>query len=208
MSATRPANRAAAPIRHQRGPIDPFRYSLSKSLCLLAPVPALIQTFPRQFEPARRTTGKGHEEQLPPLWLNVRCVIRQGTFAGTFGNARDAPIPAIRGTAIEPPESTQRGQSLQARSAPRARSANRLRRLSFQIGRRVAIPRVIDGGFDGPIGCPLRRIGRICASMDTAPKRRLHSVLARDQAITTVRATKRSVARTDPAASLQAAENS
>ena len=46
MSATRPANRAAAPIRHQRGPIDPFRYLLSKSLCLLAPVPALIQTFP------------------------------------------------------------------------------------------------------------------------------------------------------------------
>jgi len=23
--------------------------------------------------------------------LNVRCVIRQGTFAGTNGNARDAP---------------------------------------------------------------------------------------------------------------------
>ena len=33
----------------------------------------------------------GHEERLPPLWLNVRCLIRQGTFAGTNGNARDAP---------------------------------------------------------------------------------------------------------------------
>src|SRR5690242_13100428 len=48
MSATRPANRAVAPRRHQRGPIDPFRCSLSKSLCLLAPVPALIQTFPNR----------------------------------------------------------------------------------------------------------------------------------------------------------------
>jgi hypothetical protein len=27
---------------------------------------------------------------VTPLWLNVRCVIRQGTFAGTNGNARDA----------------------------------------------------------------------------------------------------------------------
>src|SRR5271165_5143082 len=51
-------------------------------------------------------TGMGHEERLPPLWLNARCVIRQGTFVGTNGNARDAPFPAIRGTAMEPRDST------------------------------------------------------------------------------------------------------
>jgi hypothetical protein len=38
---------------------------------------------------------KGHEDPFPPLWLNVRCVIRHGTFAETNGNGRDAPIAAI-----------------------------------------------------------------------------------------------------------------
>ena len=38
----------------------------------------------------------GHEEQFPPRWLNVRSVIRHGTFAETNGNGRDAPIPVIR----------------------------------------------------------------------------------------------------------------
>ena len=33
----------------------------------------------------------------------------KATFARTHGNGRDAPIPAVRGTAIEPPESTQTG---------------------------------------------------------------------------------------------------
>ena len=47
----------------------------------------------------------GHQERLPPLWLNVRCVIRQGTFAGTNGNARDAPIAAVRpATRLDPGE--------------------------------------------------------------------------------------------------------
>ena len=50
----------------------------------------------------------GHQERLPPLWLNVRCVIRQGTFAGTNGNARDAPKGAIRRTATKPRASTSR----------------------------------------------------------------------------------------------------
>jgi hypothetical protein len=33
----------------------------------------------------------GHEDPFPPRWLNVRCVIRHGTFAETNGNGRDAP---------------------------------------------------------------------------------------------------------------------
>ena len=41
-------------------------------------------------------TQKGHEDPFPSLWLNVRCVIRHGTFAETNGNGRDAPIPAFR----------------------------------------------------------------------------------------------------------------
>jgi hypothetical protein len=44
----------------------------------------------------------GHKERFPPLWLNVRCVIRQGTVAGTNGNARDAPIAVIRMNVIKP----------------------------------------------------------------------------------------------------------
>jgi hypothetical protein len=43
------------------------------------------------FDAREGRSGLGHEERFPPLWLNVRCVIRQGTFAGTNGNARDAP---------------------------------------------------------------------------------------------------------------------
>jgi hypothetical protein len=38
------------------------------------------------------TAAEGHEDPFPPLWLNVRCVIRHGTFAETNGNGRDAPI--------------------------------------------------------------------------------------------------------------------
>jgi len=34
--------------------------------------------------------ASGHEDPFPPLWLNVRCVIRHGTFAETNGNGRDA----------------------------------------------------------------------------------------------------------------------
>ncbi len=45
-------------------------------------------------------TGSGHEDQFPLPTLNARCRFSQGTFAGTQGNGRDAPIPAVRGTAI------------------------------------------------------------------------------------------------------------
>jgi len=37
----------------------------------------------------------GHEDAFPPPRLSVRCRFSQGTFAGTRGNGRDAPIPAV-----------------------------------------------------------------------------------------------------------------
>src|ERR1700738_519044 len=43
----------------------------------------------------RSMAGMGHEDPCPPRWLNVRCVIRHGTFAETNGNGRDAPLPAV-----------------------------------------------------------------------------------------------------------------
>src|SRR5258707_7900059 len=52
--------------------------------------------------------ASGHEDPFPPLWLNVRCVIRHGTFAETNGNGRDAPIPAV-GLPPGPPGPSQRG---------------------------------------------------------------------------------------------------
>jgi hypothetical protein len=45
----------------------------------------------------------GHEDPFPPRWLNVRCVIRHGTFAETNGNGRDAPILVLRESSIEVP---------------------------------------------------------------------------------------------------------
>jgi hypothetical protein len=47
-----------------------------------------------------------HEERFPPPRLSARCRFSQGTFAGMRGNGRDAPIPAVRGAAVEPPSST------------------------------------------------------------------------------------------------------
>jgi hypothetical protein len=44
---------------------------------------------------------KGHQDAFPPPRLSVRCRFSQGTVAGTRGNGRDAPIPAVRGTEIE-----------------------------------------------------------------------------------------------------------
>ena len=45
-----------------------------------------------------RTTAVGHEEQFSPPTLSARYVIRQETFAGTHGNVRGAPKPAVRRT--------------------------------------------------------------------------------------------------------------
>jgi hypothetical protein len=44
----------------------------------------------------------GHEDAFPRPRLSAHCRFSQGTFAGTGGNGRDAPIPAIRGTKIQP----------------------------------------------------------------------------------------------------------
>jgi hypothetical protein len=41
-------------------------------------------------------TARGHEDQFPLCRLNARCVIRKETLAGTYGNGRDAPRPAVR----------------------------------------------------------------------------------------------------------------
>jgi hypothetical protein len=57
---------------------------------------------PRRCSVPAAMTGLGHEDPFPPRWLNVRCVIRHGTFAETNGNGRDAPLPAVRRTVIEP----------------------------------------------------------------------------------------------------------
>jgi hypothetical protein len=53
----------------------------------------------------------GHEAQFSPPTLSARYVIRQETFAGTHGNGRDAPIPAIRGTEVELMGSANNGHS-------------------------------------------------------------------------------------------------
>ena len=49
--------------------------------------------------------GVGHAPALLSTEASGRCRFSQATFAGAHGNWRDAPIPAVRGTAIEPPES-------------------------------------------------------------------------------------------------------
>ena len=38
----------------------------------------------------------GHEDAFPRPRLSARCRYSQGTFAGTRGNGRDAPIPDLR----------------------------------------------------------------------------------------------------------------
>jgi len=53
----------------------------------------------------------GAEDQFPPPRASVQCRFSQRTFAGTRGNGREAPIPAVPRTAIEPPESTHSGPS-------------------------------------------------------------------------------------------------
>ena len=55
------------------------------------------------------------EDQFPPPRLSACYVIREKTFAGTHGNGRDAPIPAVRWTAMGPLETTPNGYSLLTR---------------------------------------------------------------------------------------------
>ena len=64
-----------------------------------------------------RTAGVGHEEQYPRPRLSGRCRFGEATFAGAVANQKDAPTPAVRGAAIEPPESTQTGRSGRAKAS-------------------------------------------------------------------------------------------
>jgi hypothetical protein len=45
---------------------------------------------------ASSMSAPGHEDAFPRPRLSARCRFSQGTFAGTRGNGRDAPIPAVR----------------------------------------------------------------------------------------------------------------
>jgi len=53
--------------------------------------------------------GMGHGPALLSTEASGRCRFTQATFARARGNGRDAPIPAVRKTAIEPPEPTRSG---------------------------------------------------------------------------------------------------
>ena len=53
----------------------------------------------------------GQEDQFPPPGLSACYVIREKTFAGTWGNGRDAPIPDLRTLAQERGTSTLTGSS-------------------------------------------------------------------------------------------------
>lgn len=47
------------------------------------------------------------KNQLPSPTLSACCRLGKATFGGTHGNEKNAPIPAVRRAAIEPPEPTQ-----------------------------------------------------------------------------------------------------
>ena len=51
--------------------------------------------------------GKGHQDAFVRPRLNARYRFSKRTLAGTRGNGRGAPIPAIRGIEIERQGSTQ-----------------------------------------------------------------------------------------------------
>jgi hypothetical protein len=53
----------------------------------------------------------GHEDAFPRPRLSACCRFSQGTFAGTRGNGRDAPIAAICERRIELAGSTLSGRS-------------------------------------------------------------------------------------------------
>jgi hypothetical protein len=62
--------------------------------------------------------AEGHQERFPPPSLRDRYAFREGTFAGTRAKGRNAPIPAVRGPAMEPRKSTHL-RAEQHVSAPR-----------------------------------------------------------------------------------------
>ena len=73
----------------------------------------------------------GHEDEFPPPRLNGGCRLGKATFAGMGGKEEDAPIRAVRGGTIEPPESTLSRPSLE-----RARTARSFSAVSSSIATR------------------------------------------------------------------------
>lgn len=55
-------------------------------------------------------TGMGHEGRFAPPSLNAGYEFRKETIAGTDGNERDAPKPAIRLSWVERVKPTQSGR--------------------------------------------------------------------------------------------------
>ena len=82
------------------GHFDPFPPPRLNGWCV-APRHLMSVRLPTQLSRPRRvlqTPGMGHEDRFPPPRLSGRCGFSQGTYAGTRGNGRDAPIPAVRRT--------------------------------------------------------------------------------------------------------------
>jgi len=53
-------------------------------------------------------THLGHEDQFPRPSLYGRCRLGEAAFAGVGGKEEDAPIPTVRGRAMESPGSKQK----------------------------------------------------------------------------------------------------
>jgi hypothetical protein len=53
-----------------------------------------------RFDDVRSKSELGHEDQFPPPSLSGRCRLGEATFAGIGGKEEDAPIPAVRRTAM------------------------------------------------------------------------------------------------------------
>src|SRR5712671_4600623 len=65
----------------------------------------------RRLGPRQPMAEVGHEDAFPRPRLSARSRFSQGTFAGTRGNGRDAPIPAVAPMTIVPSRSAHSGHS-------------------------------------------------------------------------------------------------
>ena len=73
---------------------------MSPGAAILSSRAATLTPSPWMSPSSTAMTAMGHEDPFPPLWLNVRCVIRHGTFAETNGNGRDAPKAVVEKLAV------------------------------------------------------------------------------------------------------------
>jgi hypothetical protein len=85
---------------------------------------------------ALRVTGLGHEERFPPTRLSAGYGFRKETIAGMRRNGRDAPIPAIRITAMEP--GVKRSREIRGRAQDRRVADETVIRTRRRTGRRLA----------------------------------------------------------------------